>query len=70
MRDVLYLLYAGVRGLASCDETSPITVSSHAGRSFWRSDSRISRACTTDSEQRSLMSIDDMSDLMLALPVE
>ena len=67
------LLAAGVRNTLSLGSSSTVGGSSTLGgssgccvRGFWRSDSQTH---TADSDGRSMMSLDDMTDLAKALPV-
>ncbi len=57
----------GVRNKQSVGSSSTMGGSSRCVRGFWRTDSQTR---TVDSDMRSLMSLEDMSDLCQALPIE
>ncbi len=68
MCSLLHLaIYTGVRNKQSVGSSSTMGGSSRCVRGFWRTDSQTR---TIDSDMRSLMSLEDMSDLCQALPIE
>ncbi|DBB00044.1 TPA: hypothetical protein ACH3X1_013902 [Trebouxia sp. C0004] len=67
LRDCCFKWKRGVRNKQSVGSSSTMGGSSRCVRGFWRTDSQTR---TVDSDMRSLMSLEDMSDICLALPIE
>ncbi|DBA71137.1 TPA: PSII 6.1 kDa protein [Trebouxia sp. C0005] len=68
LRDCCFRWKRGVRNKQSAGSSSTMGgSSSRCARGFWRTDSQTR---TVDSDMRSLMSLEDMSDLCQALPIE
>ncbi|DBB16787.1 TPA: hypothetical protein ACH3X3_015024 [Trebouxia sp. C0006] len=67
LRDCCFKWKRGVRNKQSVGSSSTMGGSSRCARGFWRTDSQTR---TVDSDMRSLMSLEDMSDLCQALPIE